>query len=303
MNKLFDQFLDRPEITKHTREKYFYRLRPFMALHEGKRPNDITQADIVRYISSKTDWAEPTRALLRSCLLAFFNFCIKQGDCAANPVQDTVTFRDWPRRIHLPAEDGVQAALETAVMMNDGENPYAIRDGLIFSLAAVSGNRRNELRQLPMDDLLTSLDQPEKLDGGGNLYRVYTTGKEGEAICRFTEFHVPMFHNYFAVRPVTKSPFVFVNMYKHHEFFGQQLSLVGISRVRKRVCKKARVELVTYQELRRRLATRIAREFNVDVAAHALNHSPHSGDRVIRAHYYDPDKAAVDTAVNTFAYQ
>jgi len=303
MNKLFDQFLDRPDISKHTREKYFYRLRPFMALHEGKRPNDITQADIVRYISSKTDWADPTRALLRSCLLAFFNFCIKQGDCAANPVQDTVTFRDWPRRIHLPAEDGVQAALETAVMMNDGENPYAIRDGLIFSLAAVSGNRRDELRQLPMDDLLIALAQPEKLDDGGNLYRVYTTGKEGEAICRFTEFHVPMFHNYFAVRPITPSPFVFVNMYKHHEFFGQQLSLVGISRVRKRVCKRAGVDLITYQELRRRLATKIARDFNVDIAAHALNHSPRSGDRVIREHYYDPDKTAVDTAVSQFAYQ
>ena len=197
MNELFTEFLDRPEITKHTREKYFYRLRPFIALHDGKRPSEIEQADIVRYIASKTDWAEPTRALLRSCLLAFFNFCIKKGECAANPVQDTVTFRDWPRRIHLPNEDGVQAALETAVLMNDSENPYAIRDGLIFALAAVSGNRRDELRQLPMDDLQTALNTPEKLEDGGNVYRVYTTGKEGEAICRFTDFHVPMFYNYF----------------------------------------------------------------------------------------------------------
>ncbi len=303
MDKLFQEFLDRPEITKYTRNKYFYSLRPFIALHDGKRPSDIQQADIVRYIASKTEYAEPTRAKLRGCLLAFFNFCIKKGECEENPVKDTQTFRDWPRRIHLPDEVGVIAALETAVMMNESENQYAIRDGLIFSLAAVSGNRRDELRQLPMDDLLVALTQPEKLDNGENVYRVYTSGKTGEAICRFTQFHVPMFHNYFAVRPITPSPFVFVNMYKHHEFYGQQLSLVGISRVRKRVCKRANVDLITYQELRRRLATMIARSVNVDVAAQTLNHSPRSGDRVIREYYFDPDKTAVDTAVSQFAYQ
>ena len=303
MDKLFQEFIDRPEITKFTRNKYFYSLRPFIALHDGKQANAITQADIVRYIASKTEYADPTRAKLRAGLLAFFNFCIKKGECEQNPVKDTKRFRDWPRRIHLPNEDGVIAALETAVMMNESENPYAIRDGLIFSLAAVSGNRRDELRQLPMDDLLIALAQPEKLDNGESLYRVYTKGKEGDAICRFTEFHVPMFHNYFAVRPAAKSPFVFVNMYKHHEFYGQQLSLVGISRVRKRVCNRAGVDLITYQELRRRLATMIARSVNVDVAAQTLNHSKHSGDRVIRAYYFDPDKAAVDTAVSQFAYQ
>ena len=303
MDELFTQFVDRPEITKYTRNKYLYNLRPFIVVHDGKQANDITQADIVRYIASKTEYAEPTRAKLRGCLLAFFNFCIKQGACDDNPVQDTQRFRDWPRRVHLPDEEGVIAALETAVMMNDSENPYAIRDGLIFALAAVSGNRRDELRRLPMADLLTALHQPEKLENGENIYRVYTNGKTGEAICRFTEFHVPMFYNYFAVRPVTPDPFVFVNMYKHHEFFGQQLSLVGISRVRKRICKRARVDLITYQELRRRLATMIARAVNVDVAAQTLNHSAHSGDRVIRAFYFDPDKAAVDAAVSAFAYQ
>ncbi len=303
MNELFQEFLDRPEISKHTRMKYFYRLRQFMELHKGKRPDDITQEDIVTYIANKIDLADPSRALLRGCMLAFFNFCIKKGECAANPVQDTVTFRDWPRRIHLPNEDDVIAALKTAVSMNDSENPYAIRDGLIFALAAVSGNRRNELRQLPLNDLLESLKQPETLENGTNLYRVYTYGKTGEAICRFTMFHRPMFMNYLRIRPLTACEFVFVNLNKHHEQYGRQLSLVGISRVRKRVCDRAGVDLITYQELRRRLATKIARAVNVDIAAQALNHSKHSGDRVIRTFYFDPDKTAVDTAVSQVAYQ
>lgn len=303
MDALFNQFLDRPEITKYTRNKYFYNLRPFIALHDGKPANAITQADIVRYIASKTEYAEPTRAKLRACLLAFFNFCIKQGACADNPVQDTAIFRDWPRRIHLPNEEGVQAALEMAIIMNDGENPIAIRDGLIFALAAVSGNRRDELRRLPMDDLLVALEAPETLESGELVYRVYTEGKEGEAICRFTAFHVRMFYNYLAVRPLTACPFTFVNMSQKHPLYGRQLSLVAISRVRARVCKRAGVDLITYQELRRRLATMIARAVNVDVAAQTLNHSAHSGDRVIRAFYFDPDKTAVDAAVSQFAYQ
>lgn len=303
MQKLFEQFLDRPEITPYTRNKYLYSLRPFIALHDGKQASDITQADIVRYIASKTDYADPTRAKLRGCLLAFFNFCIKQGACTDNPVQETRNFRDWPRRIHLPNEEGVQAAIDTAIMMNDGENPVDIRDGLIFALAAVSGNRRDELRRLPMDDLLTAIASPEMLDNGKDVYRVYTNGKTGEAICRFMSAHVDMFANYFAVRPLTSCPFVFVNMNPNHEAYGRQLSLTAISRVRKRVCKRAGVDLITYQELRRRLATKIARAVNVDVAAQALNHSAHSGDRVIRAFYFDPDKTAVDAAVSQFAYQ
>lgn len=66
----------------------------------------------------------------------------------------------------------------------------AIRDGLIFALSVVSGNRRGELRNLPIKDLQIALNHP----------------------------------------------------------------------------------------------------------AHALNHSPHSGDRVIRAYYYNPDIARADKA-------
>lgn len=63
-----------------------------------------------------------------------------------------------------------------------------------------------------------------------------------------------------------------------------------------KICKDAKIEVIIYQELRRRLATIIARSAGVDVAAQALNHSPHTGDRVIRLFYYNPDLEAVDKA-------
>lgn len=291
LSEWFDMFLDRPGITEFTRSKYFYRLRPFVALHGQKRPDDIETADIAAYIASQTQLADPSKALLRGCFHAFFAFC----EVDENPAKALPRWRETPRRVKLPDEKAVKAALRTAVEMNNGRYPVDIRDGLIFALAVVSGNRRGEIRNLPIGDLLDSLRSPLSANGS-TVYRVYTDGKTGEAVLRFTGFHVPMIDNYLDVRPQTVDPHVFVNLNTHHESYGKQLSLVAVDRVRPKVCKRAGVETITYQELRRRLATIIARSEGVDVAALLLNHSPHSGDRVIRAYYYDPDKHQADMA-------
>lgn len=296
MNELFEAFLNRP-ISPHTREKYFYRLRPFIALHGQKQPAEITSGDITAYIASKTAYAEASKAILRQCLHAFFGYCIKRGQCELNPVKGTPTYRATPRRIVLPNETEVETAVNEAVAMCQSQNPVTVRDGLIFTLAVVSGNRRGELRQLPLDDLLTALTAPETLKNGHNIYRVYTDGKTGEAICRFTEFHKPLVDLYLSIRPDTRCNAVFVNCDPRHDGHGKQISLVTFNRVRPKVCRRAKVSIITYQELRRRIATKIARANGVDTAAHALNHSPHSGDRVIRAHYYNPDQFAVDEEI------
>jgi integrase len=291
----FELFLEREGLSEFTRQKYQYRLRPFVLLHGQKLPAAITKDDVARFIASKPALADPSKQLLRNSLHALFAYCLK-GTGSPNPVSGIPKWRDYPRRVHLPDETAVMVALETAVTMNEGMHPPSIRDGLIFALAVVSGNRRGELRNLPLVDVLEALEHPESGEGG-NVYRVYTNGKTGDAICRFTEFHRPMIARYLAVRPATLSPAIFVNLNTTHPKYGQKLSLVAFDRVRPRVCKIAGVQNVTYQELRRRLATHIARAVNVDVAAQALNHSPHTGDRVIRAHYYDPDKAQVDAAL------
>jgi len=293
----FNQFLERDGLSKFTRDKYFYRLRPFTLRYGTTAVNQITTADIIPFVD-KPDLADPSKALLRACFHALFNFCLENGYCEENPVNPIRKWRDYPKRIYIPTQGDVDKALATAVAMNESPVPRDIRDGLIFALAVVSGNRRGELRNLPMPDLLEALERPETLPDGGRIYRIYTEGKTGEAICRFTAFHVPLIENYLAVRPETVTTALFVNLNKSHEEYGQKLSLVAFDRVRPRVCKRAGVGNITYQELRRLLATKIARATNVDVAAQALNHSRHSGDRVIRVHYYDPDKSIVDEAMS-----
>jgi integrase len=280
LTELFDEFIERPGLSEFTRQKYFYRLRAFVAANGRLTANEITTDMLLDYISSQ-DLADASKAIVRSSFHAFLAFC----GCEPNPAKDLPRWRETPRRIITPSDDHVKRALDEAVSMCHSGEAAAMRDGLIFALSVVSGNRRGELRNLPLGELIVSLQVPDN-----DVYRVYTQGKTGEAITRFTQFHVPLIHAYLDVRPFTDCPFVFVNDKGHH------LSLVGFDRARPKVCKRAGVPTITYQALRRRVATIIANNQGVDVAAHALNHSPHSGDRVIRAYYYDPDMNRADKA-------
>lgn len=282
----FQMFIDRPEISKHTRDKYFYRLRPFMRLHGQKTAVDITTDTILQYIDSQNHLSDPSRSILRQSFHAFFAYCGVQP----NPAKGLPRYRETPRRVHLPDETAVNAVMETAVSWCLTGSPHKSRDGVIFTLAMVSGNRRGEIRNVTVNELNEAMKEP------GEVYHCYTTGKTGGAVLRFLPFHVPLINAYLPHRP-DKSPYAFVNLNPHHPQYGQQLSLVALDRARISLCRATGTAVITYQELRRRLATHIARSQGVDIAAHALNHSPHSGDRVIRLFYYDPDKAAVDRAI------
>lgn len=283
LSSSFQQFLERPSISEFTKQKYFYRLRDFVEANGRLTANEITTDMIADYIASKEPLAEASKAIIRSCFHAFLSFC----ECDHNPADAIPRYKETPKRIITPNDDHVKRALDTAVSMCNSGEAAQVRDGCIFALSVVSGNRRGELRNLPMNDLLASLKHPEN-----GVYRVHTQGKTGEAITRFTAFHVPLIQAYLNVRPVSMCAYVFVNDK------GEHLSLVGFDRARPKVCKRADVPIITYQALRRRLATIIANSEGVDVAANALNHSPHSGDRVIRAYYWNPDTVKVDKAAS-----
>ena len=283
----FTAFLERKNISQPTRKKYYYRLRRFVDAYGDEQPEDVTIHMIYEFINAQV-LAEPSRALLRASFHAFLAFCGLGDD---NPAKLLPRWRETPRRVKVPKEKEVKKALAEAVKMCQSDNIVDVRDGLVFMLAVMGGNRRGEIRNLRVEELLEALQFREE----NGIYRVYTFGKTGECILRFTDKHVPHIYRYLKMRPVD-SEYVFINLNPDHERYGEQLSLVTFGRVRPKICQRAGVQTITYQELRRRVATIIAREEGVDVAAHALNHSPHSGDRVIRAFYYDPDMAAVDKA-------
>lgn len=286
LNERFTAFLER-NISKHTRDKYYYRLRPFIERYGQRQPESVTAEMIADYISSKPQLSEASKAILKSCFHAFLNFC----NVSPNPAAMLPNWRDTPKRVIIPAEKDIATLLNQAIVLSLSGSPREKRDSLILSLSVMSGNRRGELRALTLPEVQDALQHPEN-----GVFHAETSGKAGTAVIRFTSFHAPFIERYTAVRPQTSCQHYFVNLNPNHKRYGQQLSLVGFDRARYHICKRANVPTITYQELRRRLATMIARREGVDIAAHALGHSPHSGDRVIRAFYYDPDKAAVDAA-------
>lgn len=284
VSEQFTRFLAR-DISEHTRNKYYYRLRPFVGKFGEMEPMQVTPAMVASDVMSNPSLSEASRAILRACHHALWSFC----GLDPNPAASLPHYRDTPKRITYPSEREVLAIMNQAITQSVDGSPTGRRDSLILVLSVMSGNRRGELRAVLAEEIETALRYPEN-----GVYRAETTGKVGTAVIRFTSFHVPFMQRYNAVRPDV-SPHYFVNLNQSHPRYGLQLSLVGFDRARLRLCDSAGVAM-TYQELRRRLATHIARRQGVDIAAHALGHSPHSGDRVIRAFYYDPDKAAVDAA-------
>lgn len=284
----FQEFIDRPELSQHTRNKYYYRLRPFIQTHGHKQPTEITTDMIRDYIDGQKHLSDPSRSILRQSFHALLSYC----GLDPNPAASLPRYRETPQHIITPDDLEVSRAWDTALAMCKSGHPVKLRDGLIFSLAVVSGNRRGEIRNLQLSDLQAALRDKS------TVHRVYTTGKTGEVIMRLLPLHLPIIKDYLAIRPdIGGETAVFVNLNKTHADYGQQLSLTAFDRIRHSVCKRAGCNPISYQELRRRLATKIARQYGVDVAAHALNHSPQSGDRVIRSYYYDPDKEAVDRAI------
>lgn len=156
LDELLDRFVTHPG-GKHkpviTRSKYHYRLRSFVKLHGRKTADEITTDMLLAHINSNPDLAEASKAILKSCFHALFAFC----ELDPNPAKALPRYRETPRRIIIPDETAVKRALDEAVAMCSFGEADTVRDGLIFALSVVSGNRRGELRNLPMNDLKIAL--------------------------------------------------------------------------------------------------------------------------------------------------
>ena len=99
LSEAFTMFLDR-DISPFTRSKYYYRLRPFIALHSDKRPSDITTAMLADFIAARPNLADSSRAMLRSCLHALLSFC----EVEPNPAKALPRWRETPRRVIIRQE-------------------------------------------------------------------------------------------------------------------------------------------------------------------------------------------------------
>lgn len=290
----FDQFLADPRRKLITRSKYSYKLRPFLERHGELAIAAVTPTAINAWFAEMEQrYAEATLAMTRGCLVTFFNFCVDQGLVVANPARQLPRYDDRPKRVVTADETHLGQALTICGFLSRGANPRDRRDAAIFALAAISGARRSNIVHLPFRETVTALAHPDFDERVGNIYQVSTKGKT-LVTAVFGEWHADVLRRWLEVRPSAgDSNRLFVHL--RPSTLGKPLEANGLGHARRRICQVAGVPVITFQEMRKLRGTKIARQFGLELAAEALGHI--SGTKVIREHYYDPDRHAASVAI------
>lgn len=290
----FPEFLNAKHRAPSTRIKYTSRLAALLKAHGHRPVQDISPLILFELFDGwEKRLAEASLAAHRSCMVAFFNYCVAQGYCATNPAAAVKRYDDRPAVVHLPPADNVGAMLDVCHRWAHGECPQRVRDACIIYLAAVSGKRRGEVQVLKKTAVVSALANP----ASEGVYVIPTSGKTGKARLVTNEEGAAMLRRWLSVRPAVQHDGLWVTVAKGSHY-GRAISERVMETARARVCAEAGVPLVTYQELRRLKATRVAQSYGLHVAAQVLGHS--SGVQVVRDYYYNPDveasyRAVVDT--------
>lgn len=292
-NSAFEQFLAEPKRKLITRSKYRYKLAPFVATWGGTAVADITAEAVNDWFAElERGYADATLAMARSCILTFFNFCVKSGWIDSNPARQLPHYDDRPKRVITANEEHLGQALTICGFLSKSSDVRNRRDAAIFAVAAISGARRSNIVNMPHRETVAALARPEQDERVGNIYQVATKGKTSIEIV-FGEFHAGILRAWLAVRPTCDHNFLFCHT--RRSTVGRPLQENGVGHARKHICKIAGVPTITFQELRRLFGTKIARRYGLELASEALGHV--SGTSVVKNHYYDPDRHMAHVAI------
>lgn len=289
----FERFLAEPNRKLITRSKYKYKLRPFLEDHGETAVSAISAAAVNGWFAEmERTYADATLAMVRSCLLTFFNFCVKEGWMAHNPAKQLPHYDDRPQQVITANEEHLSAALTICGFLSKSTDMRNRRDAAIFALAAISGARRSNIVNMPHRETVAALAAPEYDETVGHIYKVSTKGKT-PVTAVFGDWHAGIVRAWLDVRPTCDHNRLFCHVRK--STLGRPLEANGLGHARKHVCQVAGVPVITFQELRKLRGTKIARKYGLELAAEALGHI--SGISVIKNHYYNPDRHAADVAI------
>lgn len=289
----FEQFLAEPKRKLITRSKYRYKLGPFLA-EQGEQPVSSMTAGPINdwFAKMEQTYAEASLAMVRSCLITFFNFCVAHKWLAVNPAKQLPRYDDRPVRVITANEEHLAAALTICGFLAKSYEARNRRDAAIFALAAISGARRSNIVNMPFRETVAALNAPVRDEMVGNIYQVATKGKTPIKTV-FGDWHAAILRSWLEVRPSTEHNRLFCHT--RPTTLGQPLQENGVGHARKHICLVAGVPVITFQELRKLRGTKIARKYGLELAAEALGHI--SGIAVVKNHYYDPDERMAQRAI------
>ncbi|MBX3058290.1 MAG: hypothetical protein KF770_17645 [Anaerolineae bacterium] len=284
----FDCFLAEPGRSHSTKEKYRNKFKAFLERY-GDWPLSKFSGEVIegwfRFLEERKGYSEGHLAFHRSCHTTFWRW-------AGLDVMRLPRYSEAPGVIVTATDAEIGTLLAACDLMWDTLQRQ--RDAAIVALGT-AGLRRSNIERARTSEVVHSLAHPVEHDGR-HYYILHTKGKQPmDAV--LDDQRAAILRRYVRNRPTTRHDRLFVNLNEHHRGYLEPLSTEGYIKARRRVCQAAGLDLITFQQMRRWLGTKIAKTNNIQIAANALGHK--SGVSVILNHYYNPEKELTQTAVLT----
>jgi len=289
----FEMFLQEPGRSIATKKKFRYKFKGFLKQY-GKRP--LAEIDTVLldewfdYMETRLGHSQGHLAFHRNCHKAFWKYCATFT--GVNPAANLKRYEEAPERVIVADRDDVELCLRACESM--WSTIAEQRDAAIFALGA-AGLRRSNVHSVSYKAMKRALAKPDE-----DMYLFSTSGKRPMEVILNGRL-AKIIKRYVDNRPTAPHDRLFVNLNTDHPDYLKPLSAEGLTRARRRVCKRADVPLISFQKMRRLMGSTVARKYGLEIAASVLGHT--SGTEVVRKHYYDPDRdaarqAALDTLKN-----
>lgn len=282
------QFLEQPGRKHSTKNKFRTKFKLFLEKYGSTAVSDITPAVIEAwfyYLEDGKGYSEGHLSFHRSCHVTFWSW-LDAGDL----VSAVPAYSSAPAVIITASDDEVTRLLATCNRL--WTNIQQQRDAAIVAMGT-AGLRRSNIRSIRTSQAQHALDNPISLDGRP-ICILPSRGKESmDAV--LDEVRAAIIRRYLSNHPATRHDRLFVNLNPTHGQYLQPLSNEGLARARQNVCAAAGLRLISFQELRRWLGSKIAQRKSPQLAAQALGHR--SGENVILKHYHNPEKILTQTAV------
>lgn len=283
VNEAFTRFLQQPGRSHATKQKFRYKFKAFLAEWGETAVCDVSSQDIegwFKFLEDRKGYSEGHLAFHRSCHITFWGWLGRN-------IVTVPRFKQTPAAAKTATDNEIRKLLETCERL--WATIHQQRDAAIVTLGT-AGLRRSNIQRTRLSETQKALASPVD----GRFYILRTKGKQPmDAV--LDPQRAGIIGRYLTNRPDTQHDRFFVNLNQHDPHYLDPLSAEALARARRRVCQMAGLRVITFQEMRRWLGTKIARTKNIQIAAQALGHK--SGVSVILNHYYNPEDELTRTAV------
>ena len=257
--KFLDSLRERQLSTAYIDEIVTYRLGRFVTPRGEIEIVKISHAEIGEHFIQlkQSGLAQATMAGYTTVHKTFWRFCYRKKWVKKKLWKKLKRYSFEPSGPNAAPRSHLQKVTDCLAEFasHRGENVRDLRDALTVSLSIDSGCRLGELHELQKGRLQKALERGEATADGRMVYRVKTTGKEGEVEIRFYAETADLLQRWLKLMPNwgdRSQDKLFINL-----FTGNPLKRKSLSRAFERVCRFANVPVFRSHAVRHRNVTDI----------------------------------------------